>query len=120
MLCSAFFFFFLMIRRPPRSTLFPYTTLFRSLPLSVFPTILDGLQRFGAKSAVRLACLALRVGGIVWVMETRPGLLPLAFVFTLTNLLEHAVVAWLCFRLLPGVTLSRRFIYREKLRAAKG
>src|SRR5258705_13815181 len=25
-----FFFFFLMIRRPPRSTLFPYTTLFRS------------------------------------------------------------------------------------------
>src|SRR5438093_9132684 len=30
-----FFFFFLMIRRPPRSTLFPYTTLFRS------PTISD-------------------------------------------------------------------------------
>src|SRR6267143_5878826 len=32
-----FFFFFLMIRRPPRSTLFPYTTLFRSERL--------GLQR---------------------------------------------------------------------------
>src|SRR5256885_11947687 len=32
MLCRTFvrFFFFLMIRRPPRSTLFPYTTLFRS------------------------------------------------------------------------------------------
>src|SRR5215217_8755027 len=30
-----FFFFFLMIRRPPRSTLFPYTTLFRS-PAAVF------------------------------------------------------------------------------------
>src|SRR5256885_17228365 len=28
--CVVFFFFFLMIRRPPRSTLFPYTTLFRS------------------------------------------------------------------------------------------
>src|SRR6266700_3342570 len=28
----SFFFFFLMIRRPPRSTLFPYTTLFRSVP----------------------------------------------------------------------------------------
>src|SRR6476660_10239887 len=28
--CCLFFFFFLMIRRPPRSTLFPYTTLFRS------------------------------------------------------------------------------------------
>src|SRR3712207_7305234 len=34
MLCTCYmeliFFFFLMIRRPPRSTLFPYTTLFRS------------------------------------------------------------------------------------------
>src|SRR5256886_8932110 len=29
-----FFFFFLMIRRPPRSTLFPYTTLFRSKNVS--------------------------------------------------------------------------------------
>src|SRR5437764_7383174 len=30
LLYLSFFFFFLMIRRPPRSTLFPYTTLFRS------------------------------------------------------------------------------------------
>src|SRR5260370_40990622 len=30
-LCDAESIFFLMIRRPPRSTLFPYTTLFRSL-----------------------------------------------------------------------------------------
>src|SRR2546429_8916413 len=30
LLTCVFFFFFLMIRRPPRSTLFPYTTLFRS------------------------------------------------------------------------------------------
>src|SRR5256885_4160400 len=29
-LLTCVFFFFLMIRRPPRSTLFPYTTLFRS------------------------------------------------------------------------------------------
>src|SRR5208337_5150289 len=32
--CVFVFFFFLMIRRPPRSTLFPYTTLFRSFPFS--------------------------------------------------------------------------------------
>src|SRR2546430_1380159 len=31
-----FFFFFLMIRRPPRSTLFPYTTLFRSRRAALF------------------------------------------------------------------------------------
>src|SRR6266446_7555153 len=34
---SSFFFFFLMIRRPPRSTLFPYTTLFRSRPRKLPP-----------------------------------------------------------------------------------
>src|SRR2546428_10306960 len=31
-----YFFFFLMIRRPPRSTLFPYTTLFRSLDRALY------------------------------------------------------------------------------------
>src|SRR2546430_14182991 len=31
LLSMSMFFFFLMIRRPPRSTLFPYTTLFRSI-----------------------------------------------------------------------------------------
>src|SRR5258708_31742605 len=34
-------FFFLMIRRPPRSTLFPYTTLFRSL----FRSVIDRIER---------------------------------------------------------------------------
>src|SRR6266540_6372400 len=39
-----FYFFFLMIRRPPRSTLFPYTTLFRSKDtpswqLAVLPSV---------------------------------------------------------------------------------
>src|SRR4051795_5072588 len=33
--CVSLFFFFLMIRRPPRSTLFPYTTLFRSTPVTL-------------------------------------------------------------------------------------
>src|SRR5437016_6432632 len=36
-----FFFFFLMIRRPPRSTLFPYTTLFRSRAASVVTGVAD-------------------------------------------------------------------------------
>ena len=35
LLLFSFFFFFLMIRRPPRSTLFPYTTLFRSHPQKI-------------------------------------------------------------------------------------
>src|SRR2546427_13287947 len=37
------FFFFLMIRRPPRSTLFPYTTLFRSL------TQIEGVTVYGPR-----------------------------------------------------------------------
>src|SRR2546429_2056537 len=36
------FFFFLMIRRPPRSTLFPYTTLFRSTVANIGEKFLDG------------------------------------------------------------------------------
>src|SRR5438270_2304427 len=39
------FFFFLMIRRPPRSTLFPYTTLFRSEHCSLFNAYSPGGQR---------------------------------------------------------------------------
>src|SRR2546421_8996568 len=41
-------FFFLMIRRPPRSTLFPYTTLFRSLPIVVLSATSPLLQRWHA------------------------------------------------------------------------
>src|SRR2546423_8813800 len=57
-----FFFFFLMIRRPPRSTLFPYTTLFRSkdmatmLHLKIFPK--RGLKM----NRVRPRCYLVGVG----------------------------------------------------------
>src|SRR5258707_11685617 len=50
-----FFFFFLMIRRPPRSTLFPYTTLFRSQHLEA--TVVDvTYEPGGANSAHRHPC----------------------------------------------------------------
>src|SRR3712207_7763713 len=55
-------FFFLMIRRPPRSTLFPYTTLFRSvrrLPPSLaerierqFPPSVRGIVQEGARRLI--------------------------------------------------------------------
>src|SRR5690625_7730059 len=54
-----FLFFFLMIRRPPRSTLFPYTTLFRSLHAAGAPG--DGRRRGRVRPAVLLA----RAGGLV-------------------------------------------------------
>src|SRR5256885_16453626 len=44
------FFFFLMIRRPPRSTLFPYTTLFRSRRAWRLPTTIWAHFIFGSAS----------------------------------------------------------------------
>src|SRR3954464_16101833 len=46
-LFTCFFFFFLMIRRPPRSTLFPYTTLFRSIYGTTRSTLHDALRSGG-------------------------------------------------------------------------
>src|SRR2546422_7920472 len=49
-------FFFLMIRRPPRSTLFPYTTLFRSPRLRELPVVvLTASDSEQERSAVRAA-----------------------------------------------------------------
>src|SRR5947209_13374059 len=44
--------FFLMIRRPPRSTLFPYTTLFRSSPAQAVPIMAPHVHGHGQWSAV--------------------------------------------------------------------
>src|SRR3989475_8266205 len=52
----ALFFFFLMIRRPPRSTLFPYTTLFRS--------------RAGWVAALAGLCALATIGWALWKKET--------------------------------------------------
>src|SRR3712207_9269932 len=58
-LCVIFgVFFFLMIRRPPRSTLFPYTTLFRSQP-----EVTDGLLRLVQESTGETAIAAARAHG---------------------------------------------------------
>src|SRR3712207_7541364 len=54
---SMFWFFFLMIRRPPRSTLFPYTTLFRSW------IVASALFRYFFGHRVRRAALERPRGG---------------------------------------------------------
>src|SRR3989442_10357313 len=64
-----FLFFFLMIRRPPRSTLFPYTTLFRSryLPLTL-------RQRAESVSGPRRAGAAFRSEEHTSELQSRPHL----------------------------------------------
>src|SRR3712207_9211812 len=47
-----------MIRRPPRSTLFPYTTLFRSRRASSMPTIVKGKTLLARKAVTFLVVLA--------------------------------------------------------------
>src|SRR3712207_9113161 len=59
----SFSFFFLMIRRPPRSTLFPYTTLFRSgvdEPLGVDLDVADQPVLLGAVRLQDLEVVAVR------------------------------------------------------------
>src|SRR5436309_13277831 len=70
-LCLAFissfayllFFFFLMIRRPPRSTLFPYTTLFRSVDKSATRA------ECGANDRATITCFRFDYGGTLWRSE---------------------------------------------------
>src|SRR5687767_15416852 len=58
--CRFQVFFFLMIRRPPRSTLFPYTTLFRSVGQRTLP------------GGDRIVTVALRWDGIIWKLMPTP------------------------------------------------
>src|SRR2546430_11638823 len=48
-----YYYFFLMIRRPPRSTLFPYTTLFRSIDLLAVRKVLWELEDVADRSAAK-------------------------------------------------------------------
>src|SRR5206468_12272360 len=56
------FFFFLMIRRPPRSTLFPYTTLFRSMLILFFGVVLGVLPAGGRGGLEHLILPAFTLG----------------------------------------------------------
>src|SRR5436305_12127435 len=61
------FFFFLLIRRPPRSTLFPYTTLFRSVV--IFMLVTYGL--FGLFANVAVAINVAMIFGVLSVLQDR-------------------------------------------------
>src|SRR5256885_4614441 len=83
-----FFFFFLMIRRPPRSTLFPYTTLFRSdddrglrmqrVAHRVARLILDGVTVFvrcrGDRKSTRLNSSHLVISYAVFCLKKKKSI----------------------------------------------
>src|SRR5260370_17113083 len=59
-----------MIRRPPRSTLFPYTTLFRSSLLYRHPAAIDGDDRAGNEGAGRRSQQQGRASDVLGLPET--------------------------------------------------
>ena len=91
-----------------------------TLPASVFPAALDGLQRFTAKGVVRVGVLAVRTAATLGVLATHASLLPLAVVFLVTNLLEQACYAALCYAACPGLRLRPWAVDRATLRHVRG
>src|SRR2546429_4832683 len=86
-----------MIRRPPRSTLFPYTTLFRSLALNVTPIFnigaflmtIDSLSVFFWLAAMLTFWLAVEKSpGFSWHWPLTGLLIGLGFLSKYTNALE--------------------------------
>ena len=74
------FFFFLMIRRPPRSTLFPYTTLFRSFFFLLFMVTEPKTSPVGKKPQIVYGIVlgALAVGFLIWLPLFDHSILALA------------------------------------------
>src|SRR6266496_5163580 len=73
-----FFFFFLMIRRPPRSTLFPYTTLFRSAVRQVRPagsrsrrSATSGRRRLSDRKSTRLNSSHVEISYAVFCLKKK-------------------------------------------------
>src|SRR3712207_8134816 len=68
-------FFFLMIRRPPRSTLFPYTTLFRSLYQIDFQEMLASHKEAGADITVATIPVSAKEASEFGILKTEGGMI---------------------------------------------
>src|SRR3989441_4768599 len=83
-----------MIRRPPRSTLFPYTTLFRSIALGlVLLTLLPLGPRAAAVVMISIPLsLAMAVTGLAWTGFTLNQLTIVGMVIALGLLVDDSIV----------------------------
>jgi len=90
-----------------------------SLPLGVFGSILDGLERYPEKSAVRVVALAARTAGIVVAVRAGGGLFALGAVVAAVSAAEQLLLAGLCFYHLPGLKLGPAHVDRPTLRLVR-
>ncbi len=90
------------------------------LPLSVFPAVLDGLGRYPAKTAIRTACLVLKVPVFLAVLRADGKLIELAWAITACNLVEHAALVLAARRYLPELRFRLALADRETFRTIRG
>jgi O-antigen/teichoic acid export membrane protein len=90
------------------------------LPLSVFPSILDGLGRYPAKTGIRTLCLAIRVPLLLAVLHSRGGLIDLAWIITGLNVLENLTQTAIVWHYLPRLRFSFRLATRATFRTIRG
>ena len=90
------------------------------LPLNVFPSLLDGLARYPAKTAIRTAGLIGRTALFLIIIGKGGGLIPLAWSITGCTLAEHLVLAVACWWYLPRLRFSPSLVDRETFRLIRG
>jgi O-antigen/teichoic acid export membrane protein len=90
-----------------------------TLPLSIFPAILEGLEAFTTKSVIRIVALMVRTGGLVWCAYNGAEMFWLAVVYSVTLIVEHLAMAVACRVLLPGLEYHWRHIHRATLRQVR-
>lgn len=100
-------------------TLLMLGNLAASLPLSIFPSILDGFERFAAKSGIRIVFLGLRTAATIILLQRQPTLLGLGIIFTIGTLAENMTMAILCWVYRPGLRFAFRFVNRATLKLVR-
>jgi O-antigen/teichoic acid export membrane protein len=89
------------------------------LPMSVFPSVLDGLGRYPAKSLLRAAGTLVRAALFLIVIRSGGGLLSIAIAVSVCGLLEHLIMVLAVKSYLPSLRFSLRLVDRPTLRTIR-
>ena len=89
-------------------------------PAGVFEGFLSGLQRYEVANGIAIGCTLLRTALTVVLLINGQKLLALAAVALTSDLLRGAVMAAVCLRLLPWLSLGRRYLNAKILREIYG